>query len=676
MEQLHALAQSVLNNPETTIGDLGVLGEAERIRLLVELNDTLEPSIGLKCIHHLIEEQVDRAPDRVAVSFEGEELTYAELNARSNQLARHLSGLGIGPEAKVALCLDRSLEMVISLLGVLKAGGAYVPLDPSYPKERLAFMLKDSEVMALITEESLRNQFDYTGLIICPESDWQVIARNGRQDFDGGASAENLAYVIYTSGSTGKPKGVMISHGAISNRLLWMQKTFLLAASDRLLQKTAFSFDASVWEFYVPLVAGAELCIARPGGHQESDYLARTIAEQEVTILQMVPSMLRILLDEPGFEKCISLRRVFCGGEALPAKLKGDFFARLPAKLVNLYGPTEVSIDGTYFECEPTCREAGGADCQANVPIGSPLSNLKVYLLDKRMNLTPFRVAGELHISGVGLARGYINRPQLTAEKFIPNLFSDKVGDQLYRTGDLARHLQDGKIEFLGRIDQQVKIRGFRIELGEIEAVLEQSQSVKKAVVAAREDAQGGTRLVAYIIPAVPGEQIGPQLRDSLKGVLPDYMIPSAFVMMKAFAFTPNGKLDRLKLPSPEQALMEEFAPPSTPVEERIAKIWAEVLDLPTVGVHNTFFDLGGHSLIATEIVSRMRVEFEVELTVRTLFDTPTVAGLARIISGGDLSKLDAQTLDRIPRRSRSIENQLEELDIETTKLSDHSRVT
>jgi acyl carrier protein len=301
---------------------------------------------------------------------------------------------------------------------------------------------------------------------------------------------------------------------------------------------------------------------------------------------------------------------------------------------------------------------------------------LKVYLLDRRMNLMPVRVAGELHISGVGLARGYINRPQLTAEKFIPNPFSNKAGDRLYRTGDLARHLQDGRIEFLGRIDQQVKIRGFRVELGEIEAALEQSQLVKKAVVVAREDAQGGKRLVAYIILETPGEQIVTQLRDSLKEVLADYMIPSAFVMMKEFAFTPNGKLDRLKLPSPEQASIEEFVPPSTPTEERIAKIWAEVLGLPGVGVHNTFFDLGGHSLIATEIVSRMRVEFGVGVTVRTLFDTPTVAGLAEIISREEPSKPDTHASDMIPRRSRSIEDQLGELDELTTEPPDHSRLT
>jgi amino acid adenylation domain-containing protein len=658
-----ALVESAVSRPEAAIGELAILSPRERAQLLYELNDTGDASIDSDCIHRLFEEQVARTPDKLAVVYEGEKLTFAELNARSNQLARYLARFGVGPEARVAICLDRSLEMVEGLLGILKAGGAYVPLDPSYPKDRLALMLEDARVSALVTTQSLSRGVDHRLPVICLDSDRESISCEKEEDSESGVRPDNLAYVIYTSGSTGKPKGVMISHRAICNRLLWMQKSFPLTAADRVLQKTPFSFDASIWEFYVPLIAGAELIIARPGGHQESDYLIKTIAEHEATILQVVPSMLRALLDDPGFEKCASLKSVYCGGEALPTRLKEDFFALMRAKLVNLYGPTEASIDATFLECEREDETWAGL---ANTPIGRPIANMQVYVLDEFLGPVPVGVRGELYISGVGLARGYIGRPDLTAEKFIPSHFSEKPGERLYRTGDQARHLPGGIVEFLGRSDHQVKLRGFRIELGEIEFALEQSPSVKKAVMLAREDAPGEKRLVAYVMPEAESEHLTSELQAFLKGRLPDYLMPSAFVMVEAFPLSANGKLDRQKLPPPEQAYIESgraFVAPRTPVEEEVARIWAEVLNVPRVGIHNNFFDLGGHSLMATEIVSRMRRDFQVDVTIRTVLESPTVAELARLISEGQLAKTGPGALEAIPRRSRSMEDQVEELD-------------
>ncbi|HKG22749.1 MAG TPA: amino acid adenylation domain-containing protein [Blastocatellia bacterium] len=664
--EFEVLVESAVSRPEAPIGELPILSPPERKQLLFELNDTGDASLDSNdsnCIHRLFEEQVARTPDKSAVVYEAEKLTFAELNARSNQLARYLARRGVGPETRVAICLDRSLEMVVGLLGILKSGAAYVPLDPSYPGGRLAFVLKDARVCALLTAQHLSRQIDHPPPLICLDSDWETISCEEGENFESSVQPDNLAYVIYTSGSTGRPKGVMISHRAICNRLLWMQKYFPLTAADRVLQKTPFSFDASVWEFYVPLIAGAELIMARPGGHQESDYLVKAVAEHEATILQAVPSMLRVLLDDPAFEKCASLRRVFCGGEAFPTRLKEDFFARMDAKLVNLYGPTEASIDATFLECERA--DKAWADL-ANIPIGRPLANVQVYVLDEYMGPVPVGVRGELYISGAGLARGYMDRPDLTAEKFLPNRFSERPGERLYRTGDQARHLAGGIVEFLGRADHQVKLRGFRIELGEIESALDRSPSVKKAVVLAREDAPGEKRLVAYVIPEIRGEHLASELQSFLKERLPDYMIPSAFVILDAFPLSLNGKLNRQKLPPPERAYGESeqaFIAPRTPIEEQVARIWAEVLNLPVVGIHNTFFDLGGHSLLATEVVSRMRNDFQVDLTIRTVLESPTVAELASMISEGRLAKTGPGASDAIPRRSRSMEEQVEELD-------------
>jgi amino acid adenylation domain-containing protein len=443
-----------------------------------------------------------------------------------------------------------------------------------------------------------------------------------------GATPDNLAYIIYTSGSTGVPKGVMISHRAIANRLLWMQSAYPLGPSDRLLQKTSVSFDASVWEFFVPLMTGATLFMARPGGHQDSAYLAEAITLHGVTTLQLVPSMLQVMLDEPGFAKCSSLKRLFCGGEALTGEMQAGFFDLHDAELVNLYGPTEVSIDATSWKC---LRDGE----HRVVPIGHPLANVRVYLLNAYQQPVPLGLPGEIYVGGAGLARGYHKRPNLTAEKFVPDPFSTEPGARLYKTGDLARRLVDGTIEFLGRVDYQVKLRGFRIELGEIEAALERHPAVSRAVVVVHDDETAGPRLAAYVLAAAGEGPTGGDLRTFLEETLPEYMVPSIFVPLKELPLMPNGKVDRRSLPPLDAASMtagRKFVAPRNAVEELLVGMWAEILNVRQVGIHDNFFDLGGHSLLAVRLNSRLRSTFRVEVPLNVLFETPTVAGLGETI--------------------------------------------
>ena len=465
--------------------------------------------------------------------------------------------------------------------------------------------------------------------VICLDSDWPEISNESEENSVTKPAAENLAYVIYTSGSTGKPKGVMISHSAISNHMLWMQRKFPFSGVDRVLQKTPFSFDASVWEFYAPLLAGARLVMAQPGGHQDSAYLVKVIADQKITILQLVPTMLQLLLEEQELESCDSLRHVFCGGEALPLELQEQFFRRLTgAELHNLYGPTEASIDATYFTCERNSD-------RTLVPIGRPIANTVSYILDRHLNPLPVGIAGELYIGGAGLGRGYLHRPELTAKAFVSDPFSVQSGARLYKTGDLARYLEDGNIDYLGRIDNQLKLRGFRIELGEIEEVIKQDPEVSEAVVLVREDEPGDRRLVAYVVSnrdALESEGLEADLKSLLIKQLPEYMRPSAFIFLDALPLTPNGKIDRSALPRPDSShrdLKGTYVAPRTPMEAELACIWASVLKRETVGVEDNFFALGGHSLLATQVVSRIREHLKVELPLRKMFESPTVAALA-----------------------------------------------
>ncbi|WP_414561757.1 MULTISPECIES: non-ribosomal peptide synthetase [unclassified Anabaena] len=623
--QYQILLESVIQNPHTAIGELTILPPAQRQHLLIDFNNTQIDFLQVQCLHQLFDHQVERTPNHIAVTHANEQLTYNQLNHRANQLAHHLQKLGVKPDVLVGICMERSLEMVVALLGVLKAGGAYLPIDPMYPQERVTFMVEDAQTPVILTQQKLISILPpHSGKTICLDTDWEAIAQENTTNPVSDVTIDHLAYVIYTSGSTGKPKGVMLPHRAICNHMLWMQQDFPLTATDKVLQKTPFSFDASVWEFYAPLLVGAQLVMAQPGGHQDSDYLVQTIVEQKITVLQVVPTLLRMLLENDNIQDCTSLKRVFCGGEALSVELQERFFNHLNADLINLYGPTETCIDATFWTCQPgTAKQI--------VPIGQAIANTQVYILDQHLQPVPLGVSGELHIGGAGLAKGYLHRPDLTQEKFIPNPFGN---GKLYKTGDLARFLPDGNIEYLGRIDHQVKIRGFRIELGEIEALLSQYPQVRSSAVIAREDEPGNPRLVAYIVPQ-PGHTLNDsELQQYLHESLPDYMVPSAFVMLEALPLTPNGKLNRHALPAPDtlRQVSHSYLPPRDAIELQLVNIWEDILNVRPVGVQDNFFNLGGHSLMAVRLMAQIQQQLGKNLPLATLFQHPTIAQIADVV--------------------------------------------
>jgi amino acid adenylation domain-containing protein/non-ribosomal peptide synthase protein (TIGR01720 family) len=630
------IIETVTVNPDCKLSEIDILTTEERNQLIRKWNNT-EIQYSQKCIHQLFEEQVERSPDAIAVVFDNQQLTYRHLNERANQLAHYLQKLGVKPELLVGICIERSLEMIVGLLGILKAGGAYVPLDPSYPKERLSYMLEDTGVKVLLTQRSLTELLpENQAIVVSLDGDWQVIAQENQNNLNSGVKGENLAYVIYTSGSTGKPKGAMNTHKGISNRLVWMQNTYQLTSSDRILQKTPFSFDVSVWEFFWPLLAGATLVVVKPQGHKDNTYLIKLIQQQQITTIHFVPSMLRVFLQEPSLENCSCLKRVICSGEALPYELTQRFFERLNCELHNLYGPTEAAIDVTFWHCLPQIQ-------QQIVPIGRPIANTQIYILDQYLQPVPVGIAGELHIGGVGLARGYLNRPELTSHKFISHSFGD---GKLYKTGDLARYLPDGNIEFLGRIDHQVKIRGFRIELGEIETVLSHHPAVEQAIVIAHEDETGHKSLIAYIVGnSQPSDAVEHNqevnlfdeqiLQSYLESRLPEYMMPNAFVMLDAIPLTANGKIDRRALPSLEQIRLElanTYVAPCTPIEEILAVIWAEVLGIEQVGIHDNFFELGGDSIRGIQVIAKAK-QIGFDFSLPQLLQYQTIQELAGLVS-------------------------------------------
>ncbi len=616
LERFQALLDAMAAAPDRPLSALPRLPEAERHQILTEWGATGR-AYPAATIPELFRRRAAEQPEAVALVFEGESLSYGRLARRVHGLAQRLKELGVGPEQPVGVVQERSLELVIGLLAVLDAGGAYVPLDPDSPDERLARLLADTAPRVVLSTAEHRPRFaDFAGAVLLdearPEADPSAWKHTG---IDG----DSLAYVIFTSGSTGTPKGVMNTHAAIANRLLWMQEAYGLAPSDRVLQKTPFTFDVSVWEFFWPLITGATLVVARPEGHRDPDYLLSTIAEHGVTTLHFVPSMLQAFLDEPGLERAASLVRVFASGEALPGPLAAAFAERLPGvALHNLYGPTEAAVDVTFHPCSP--EDASGV-----VPIGRPIANLEILIFDRHGSPVPTGTPGELQIGGIGLARGYLGRPDLTAERFVPR----PGGGRLYRTGDLARHRPDGVIEFLGRIDHQVKIRGFRVEPGEIEAALREHPDVREAVVAAR-GAGAERRLVAYVVPS--GEEPSAErLRQALRGRLPAYMVPEQWVFLAELPLTSSGKVDRKALPEPgpQTAHSHRGGGPLDPLEETLAAVWSDVLGVAYVDAHDDFFALGGHSLLATQVRSRVRHLLGAELPLRTFFEAPTLAGLA-----------------------------------------------
>ncbi|CAJ3382688.1 syringomycin synthetase [Burkholderia pseudomallei] len=629
---------------DQTIVGLPLLDEAERKQMVYAWNATERDYPIEQCIHQLFEAQVDRKPEAIALTFDGQRLSYAELNARANRLAHYLQARGVGPDRLVALCAERGIEMVVGLLAILKAGGAYVPLDPSHPPERLRRMLDDTNPVAVLVDD--------IGADALASFESHVAARSPRVHLSRDIAqwracnpanpptpreraARRLAYVIYTSGSSGEPKGVMNEHRGVVNRLWWMQQTYALDERDAVLQKTPFSFDVSVWEFFWPLMSGARLVIAKPEGHKDPAYLSELIDRERVTTLHFVPSMLQAFLEDEGAARgCGSVKRVMCSGEALPPSLVKRFYRCLPdARLHNLYGPTEAAVDVTAWACD---AEEGGA----SVPIGRPIANTRIYILDGYGQPVPRGVAGELYIGGVQVARGYLNRPELTRERFVDDPFV--AGGRLYKTGDLARWRTDGSLEYLGRNDFQVKIRGFRIELGEIEAQLAKVAGVREAVVLAREAApdtkrhaasnensasnSGEKRLVAYYT----GDADVVALRAQAAQHLPSYMVPSAYVRLDAWPLTPNGKLDRHALPAPadDAYARAEYEAPQGAKEEALAAIWKDLLPVERISRHDNFFELGGHSLLAITLIEHMR-RANLHADVTTLFTAPTLADLA-----------------------------------------------
>lgn len=633
LEQLTIFLQGVVTDSAQCLAYLPLLSEKERHKILVEWNDTEVDYPLDKCIHQLFEEQVERTPDAVAVVFEDQQLTYRELNARANQLAHYLQKLGVGPEILVGICVERSLDLGVVVLGILKAGGTVVPLDPTDPEEQLAFILEDTQLPVLLTQKQLLEERKFLQeaskhriQIVCVDTILEYLAQEIKQTSLSKVMAENLAYIVYTSGTTGNPKGVMISHRAISSRQLSGQPNFKLTETDRFLLNV---YRGLVLHYALlgPLLCGGRVIIARPGGHQDSTYLAELIAKQKVTSLYVVPSLLPVFLQEESLKTCNCLRQIFCGSEALPIEFQKHFFENLDADLYNIYGLTEATFS-TLWKCQRGSKKGF-------VPIGRPTVNTQVYLLDSYRQPVPIGVPGHLYIGGEGLARGYLNRPNLTAERFIPNLFSKKPGALLYNTGDLACYLADGSIKYLGRIDRQVKVRGYRIELGEIETVLGKHPAVQQTVVLAREDTLGDKRLVAYVVPKRNQVPTFNQLRSFLTEKVPHYMVPSTFMFLDFFPLMSSGKVDCRELPAPGRDrpdIEETFVTPRTSVEKVLASIWAKVLNVEQVGVYDNFFVIGGNSLLGTQLISSVRKIFQVKLPLTSLFETPTLVEMSQSI--------------------------------------------
>ena len=628
------LLESMVSNPNRRISELPILTAAEKHQLLVEWNATKKEYPNDKCIHELFEEQAERTPDAIAVVYEDNKLTYRELNQHANQVARYLMKSGVRPEKLVAICMERSLEMIVGILGIMKAGGAYVPLDPEYPKDRLGFMLEDTQAPILLTQKRLVEKVPEHHLhVVCLDRDCEQIATESIENPNSGATAENLSYVMYTSGSTGKPKAVMIGHHNVSRLFRATESWFHFSENDVWTMFHSYAFDFSVWEIWGALLYGGRVVIVPFWISRSPEKFYELLGQEKVTVLNQTPSAFRQLIQADqslSNQTEMALRLIIFGGEALDFQSLQPWLDRHGdqyPQLVNMYGITETTVHVTHRVVRATDVKQGVGSL-----IGVPLPDLDLYVLDKQGQLVPIGIAGELYVGGAGVGRGYLNRPELTDERFIANPFNERKADKLYKTGDLVRRLSNGDLEYLGRTDAQVKIRGFRIELGEIESALAQHPGVQEVTVLAREDVPGEKRLVAYVVLSKQQVLTSTEIRTFVKAKLPDYIVPSVFVFLDSLPLTPNGKVDRKALPVPDGRRLEQdenVSAPRTPIEEMLAGIWAEVLKLETIGIHDNFFDLGGHSLLATQVMSRLRGLFQVELPLRNLFESPTVAGLA-----------------------------------------------
>ncbi|MGD1920588.1 MAG: amino acid adenylation domain-containing protein [Pleurocapsa sp.] len=686
LESFEYLLAQITKNIQQPLGKLSILTQKEQD--LIESWQQTQVDYDLdKTIPELFKEQVNKTPDRLALIFEDKEYTYQELNDSADELASYLIQLGVKPETPVGIYLERSEKIAIAILAIIKASGVYVPLDPDYPINRIDFIIQDTETNIILTETKHQDKLDKNNLNII-NLDLYFSAPTAPPTSSAYLDPNNAAYIIYTSGSTGKPKGVVNTHKSLVNRLLWMQDAYKLNSKDKVLQKTPFSFDVSDWEFFWTWLNGACLVMAKPEGHKDSNYLVKLIAETKITVLHFVPSMLDIFLEEPNISNCKNINKVICSGEALLVATKNKFFTKLDAQLHNLYGPTEAAIDVTAYQCHD--------DNNHIVPIGKAIANTQIYILNSQQQLNPIGVPGELHIGGIGFSRGYLNRPELTAEKFIPNPFSvnsqqlceavsfrttvnsskaennsNKLSSPaplcamrsesfreavsfraapstsfapsappaslLYKTGDLARYTDNGEIEYLGRIDNNIKVRGFRIELGEINAVLKQCSLVKQAVTLIRDDIGLDSKIVAYLIPEqnivqeINRDSIKSQVISYLEKELPYYMIPNRFVFLTELPLNSNGKLDRKSLPKPA-IKTKTFIPPRNDLEQKIAVIWQEVLQLKSISVNDNFFELGGNSFSATRVNSRLVEVLSIDIPLRTIFEKPTVSTIAQRI--------------------------------------------
>jgi amino acid adenylation domain-containing protein len=651
--RLRTLLEGMVANPVQRLEDLPIVSSAERHQLLVEWNNTSRSSPQDACIHQLFEAQVALTPDDVAVVFEEQELTYQELNIRANQLAHYLRALGVGPEVLVGICVERSLEMVVALLGVLKAGGAYVPLDSAYPQERLAFILRDAHISVLLTQQRLiAGLTEHQVQVVYLDADWEFIAQADDTNLVNKATPDNLVYVIYTSGSTGIPKGVAVEHQQLGNYLHGILKRLALPTSASFATVSTLAADLGNTMVFASLCTGGYLHVISQERVADPYAIADYLKRHAIDCLKIVPSHLAALLTSPHPEQVLPRRLLILGGEASRVDWVESLQKLAPdCSILNHYGPTEATVGVLTYRVEENIH----APITSTLPLGRPLANVQIYLLDQHLQPVPTGVKGELYIGGASLARGYLNRPALTAEKFIPNPYSNMPGARLYKSGDLARYLPDGNIEFLGRLDNQVKIRGYRVELEEVETTLEHHSAIQQAVVLAREDTSVDRHLVAYCIPHNGCTPDIRELRGLLQMKLPDYMVPAAFVVLDALPLTLNGKVDRQSLPAPDQTrppLFQAFVAPRTPIEELVVDIWASVLGVESVGIHDNFFALGGHSLLALQVISRLRKVFQVDVPLRVLFDAPTVAGLTQYIKGviQAAQTLAAPPLKAVPR--------------------------
>jgi microcystin synthetase protein McyB len=630
---LKTILLSMADSPQQTLGELRMLPEEERRQILLEWNDTTTDYGACDTLHGLVERQTTLAPDAIAVHFEGQELTYYELEQRANQVANYLRRLGVDTETLVGLYLDRSLDLVVGVLGILKAGGAFVPLDPDLPAARLQVLVEDGRIPIVITHERLCPRLAANAAdVVRLDADWPAIRKESCTKPTEKAAGENLAYVVYTSGSTGTPKAAMNEHRGISNHTLTIARAFGLGPADVCVLKTPLSFDPWISEVFRSLVAGACLVVARPGGHRDIRYLVDLIDRHGVASMNFVPSMLREALEIPDLERCTSLKHVISGGEALTRDLVTRFRARMTARLHNVYGPAETSIGVCLHEC--TGNEMG-----LTVPIGHPIANTRLYVLDPELEPVPAGVVGELYIAGVHVGRGYLHRPDLTEQKFLPDTFAGDPRAKMYKTGDLARYLFDGSIEFHGRRDLQTKVRGVRIELEEIEACLARHEMIAQAAVTVSESISGDRRLIGYFTSRPGVEPQEQELRRFLVEFLPPDMVPSLLIQLERFPLTPSGKIDRAALSVPEDhelAVDEDVIEPRNVTESKVLAVWEEVLQLKVPGVYQNFFDLGGHSLLATRVINRIRRDISIEVPLSVFFEHPTVADIARYVASVD----------------------------------------